>query len=71
MSKFNQFKSCLKSPKNRFQLSAGLNLEKLRWNQQNLSRCLNLNRGLNSLNLASTLSYNLGYKRNFLVSNRI
>ena len=71
MSKFNQFKSCLKSPQNRFQLSAGLNLEKFKWNQQNLSRGLNLNRGLYSLNLASTLSYNFGYKRNFLVSNRI
>ena len=28
VSKFNEFKPCLKSPKNRFQLSAGLNLEK-------------------------------------------
>ena len=29
LSEFNEFKRCLKSHKNRFQLSAGLNLEKL------------------------------------------
>jgi len=29
MSEFNEFELRLKSPKNRFQLSAGLNLEKL------------------------------------------
>ena len=29
VSEFNEFKPCPKSPKNRFQLSAGLNLEKL------------------------------------------
>ena len=29
VSEFNEFKPRLKSPKNRFQLSAGLNLEKL------------------------------------------
>jgi len=29
VSKFNEFKPCLKSPKNWFQLSAGLTLEKL------------------------------------------
>ena len=29
VSKFNEFKPRLKSPKNRFQLTAGLNLEKL------------------------------------------
>ena len=30
MSEFNEFKPRLKSAKNRFQLSAGLNLEKLK-----------------------------------------
>ena len=29
VSKFNEFKPRLKSPKNQFQMSAGLNLEKL------------------------------------------
>ena len=29
VSEFNEFKTRLKSPKNRFQLSVGLNLEKL------------------------------------------
>ena len=55
MSEFNEFKPRLKSPKNLFQLSAGLNLEKFNfnWNQQYLSRGLNLNRGSNSLNSAS------------------
>ena len=32
VSEFNEFKSRLKSPKNRFQLSAGLNLKKLNTN---------------------------------------
>ena len=30
VSEFNEFEPRLKSPKNRFQLSAGLNLEKLK-----------------------------------------
>ena len=53
VSEFNEFKPRLKSPQNRFQLSAGLNLEKLntifKWNQPYLSR------GSNSLNSASGL----------------
>ena len=63
LSEFNEFKPCLKSPKNQFQLSAtktlqslwnaGLNLEQINWNQQNLSRGLNLKRGSNSLNSTS------------------
>ena len=32
VSEFNEFKPRLKSPKNRFQLSAGLNLEKVHTN---------------------------------------
>jgi len=32
MSEFNEFKPSLKSPKNRFLLSAGLNIEKLNTN---------------------------------------
>ena len=53
MSEFNEFKPRLKSPKNRFKLSAGLNLEKFNtWNQQYLSPGLNLSRGSKSLNSA-------------------
>ena len=50
MSEFNEFRPRLKSNKNRFQLSAGLNLEieyNFNWYQPNLSR------GSNSLNSAS------------------
>ena len=57
VSEFKEFEPRLKSAKNRFQLSAVLNLEKIeynfKWNQPKLSRSLNLNRGLNSLNSAS------------------
>ena len=59
MSEFNEFKPRLESPKNRFQLSTGLNLKKVeynfKWNQPYLSRGLNLNRSSNSLNSASCL----------------
>ena len=52
-AKFNEFKS----PKNRFQLSAGLYFKKIeynfKWNQPYLSPDLNLSRGSNSLNSAS------------------
>ena len=49
LSEFNEFQPRLKSPKNRFQLSAGLNLEKFkqRPNLKNLSRGLNLSQGSN------------------------
>ena len=53
---FNEFQPCLKSPKNRFQLSAGLNLEKFNTilsEINHLSRGLNLSCGSNSLNSAS------------------
>ena len=50
VSKFNEFEPRLKYAKNWFQVSAGLNLEKFKWNKQNLSRGLNLNRSSNSLN---------------------
>ena len=57
MSEFNELKPRLKSPQNRFQLSAGLNLEKInynfKWNRPYLSPGLNLIRGSNSLNSAS------------------
>ena len=53
VSEFNEFKPRLKSHKNWFQVSAGLNLETFKWNKQNLSRGLNLHRGSNSLNSAS------------------
>ena len=45
VSEFNEFEPRLKSAKNRFQLSAGLNLEKFNTN-------LNLSRGSNSSNPA-------------------
>ena len=50
VSELNEFKPRLKSPKNRFQLGADLNLEKFnfKWNQQYLSHRLNLSRGSNS-----------------------
>ena len=58
----NLSRGLIKSAKNQFQLSAGLNLQKLdynfKWNQPYLSRGLNLSRGSNSLNSAS------GRKRN-------
>ena len=61
LSKFNEFKPLLKFPKNRFQLSAGLNLEKLntifKWNQPKLNRGLNLSCGSNSLNSAWDKSF--------------
>ena len=51
LSEFNEFRTRLKSPKNRFQLSAVLNLKKIeynfKWSQPYLSR------GSNSLNSAS------------------
>ena len=58
MSEFNEFKPRLKSAKkNRFQLSAGLNLEtfeyNFKWNQPYLSGDLNLSRRSNSLNSVS------------------
>ena len=53
-SELNEFEPRLKSRKNRFQLSAGLNIEALNkilsGNQPYLSRSLNLSRGSNSLN---------------------
>ena len=52
MSESNEFKPRLKSPKNLFQLSAGLNLEKF---NTILSGMPNLSRGSNSLNSASGL----------------
>ena len=54
---FNEFEPRLKSAKNRFQLSADLNLKKynFKWNQPYLSRGLNLSRCSNSLNSASGL----------------
>ena len=56
-AEFNEFKPRLKSPINRFQFSAGLNLEKLStilsWNQPYLSPGLNLSPGSNSLNSVS------------------
>ena len=42
VSEFNEFKPRLKSPKNRFQLSAGLNLKKINTILINLSRSLNI-----------------------------
>ena len=65
VSEFNEFEPRLKSAKNRFQLSAGLNLEKLntKWNQPYLSRGLNLSSGSNSLNSAS------GFRENRIYDN--
>ena len=58
-SKFNEFESRLKSPKNRFQLSGCLNLEKFNTilSGTNHIRGLNLSRGSNSLNSASELRF--------------
>ena len=57
VSEFNELKPRFKSPKNRFQLSAGLNLKKLNTilseTKSYLSRGLNLNCGSNSLKSAS------------------
>ena len=58
VSEFNEFEPRFKSVKNRFQLSAGLNLEKLNTilsgtNYVWAARGINLCRGLNSLNSAS------------------
>ena len=36
MSEFNEFKPRLKFPQNRFQLSAGLNLEKFKWKKKQI-----------------------------------
>ena len=47
MSEFNEFKPRLKSPKNRFQMSVGLN-NNFKCNQPYLSRGLNLGRRSNS-----------------------
>ena len=62
VSGFNEFKPRLKSPKNRFQLCDGLNLEKFNWNQPYLSPGLNLSRGSNSLNSASDRTNNPSLK---------
>ena len=55
-TEFNEFEPHLKSIKNRFQLSVGLNLENIensfKWNQPYLSRASNLSRSFNSLNSA-------------------
>ena len=53
-AEFNDFKPRLKSVKNRFQLSAGLNLEKL---DTILSEQPYLSRGLNSSSLNSASEY--------------
>ena len=58
---FKEFKPRFKSAKTRFKLSAGLNLEtfeNFKWNQPYLSRGLNLDLGLNSLNSTSVLLNN-------------
>ena len=51
-SEFNEFKPRPKSPKIRFQLRAGVNLEKIKynfkWNQPYLSPGSNLSRGSSS-----------------------
>ena len=44
VSDFNEFKPRLKSPQNRFQLSAGLNLETLNTNLSGTKHIQNLNR---------------------------
>ena len=56
-SEFNEFEPRLKSAKNRFQLSAGLDLKKnyysFKWNQPYLIHGLHSSRCSNSLNSAS------------------
>jgi len=63
VSEFNEFKRRVKSPKNWFQLSASLNLEKFNktfsGTKTYLSGRLNLSRRSNSLNSASVLLISL------------
>ena len=55
VSEFNEFEPWLKSAKNRFQLSAGLNFKKLNKFK------LNSSRGSNSLNSASKVTIMIKY----------